>query len=138
MLKGGASSVKVSLYGKDGALVSLQCTEFESIPAATAPNTGEIDGRTFSMSFAWPTSDWWAAQDVFKYWIDRNNPSTAMLDKELVGLGISLPPTEEVPEKPAQILQSSCVVTINGSIRRNFSVPKSSVTYNIFCPLKKD
>jgi|SRR6266480_820564 len=118
VLKGGASGVNVSINGKDGALVRLQCNEFESIPAATTPNKGDIDGRTFSMSFVWPT--------------------TAMLDKELVGVLISLPPTKDDPEKPADILQSSCVVTINGSIRRNFSVPKSSMTYNIFCPIKKD
>jgi hypothetical protein len=137
VLKGGARSVNVSLVGKAGALVELQCNEFESFPADTG-NKGKIDGRTFSMSLAWPTSDWFGAQDVFKYWIDRNNASTAMLDKELMGVLISLPPTKENPEKPAEILQPKCVVTINGSIRRNFSVPKSSVTYNIFCPIKKD
>lgn len=137
VLKGGARSVNISIVGKRGALVELQCNEFESLPAATTQNKGETDGRTFSMSCAWPTSDWIAAQDVYKFWIDRNNPSTAMLDKKMDALLISLPPTKNDPEKPAEILQSSCVVTINGSIRRSFLVPKSSVTSNIFCPVKK-
>ena len=139
-VKGGASSVSVTIDGKGGLpLVKLQCEKFESILWFTTPDKGEPDGRTFSMSFVWPTTDALEVitRDMFRYWIDRNNASTAMLDKELGRVFISLPPTKEL-HKPAEILQSSCVVTINGSIRRNFSVPKSSVTYNIFCPLKKD
>jgi len=134
VLKGGARSVSVSLAGKEIALAILQCSEFESIPA----NTGileKIDGRTFSMSFAWPIGDWFAAQPI-KYWIERENASTAMLDKELIGAVIPLPPLKA--EKPCEILQSSFFITINGSIRRDFSVPKSSATSNIFCPVKKD
>jgi len=133
VLKGGGRAVSVTLAGKEGALVVLhECTDFESMPWA---EQGQPDGRTFQMSFAWPVGDWFSAQDV-KYWVERNNASTAMLDRELVGAVISLPPAKE--EKPAEILQSSCMVTINGSIRRNFSVPKASVAHSIFCPIKHD
>ena len=131
ILKGGAAAANVTLAGKELALVTLrQCIEFES---NIWKEEGQPDGRTFQMSFFWPAGDWFSAQDV-KYWIERNNASTAMLDKELIGMLISLPPTKE--EKPVQILQSSCHVTINGMIRRDFSVPKSSSKSEIFCPIK--
>src|SRR5262245_17337946 len=76
--------------------------------------------------------------DFDDYWIERNNASTAMLDKEMVGAVIRLPPPKDNADKPSQILHSSCILTINGSIRRNFSVPKSAKAVNIFCPVKTD
>src|SRR5713101_8111682 len=56
VLKGGGRSVNVSLEGKSGALVELQCNEFESL-LWVSPGQQAPDGRTFSMSFVWPKSD---------------------------------------------------------------------------------
>ncbi len=134
------TSVHVSLCSKEIALVMLRCVACESFPIMTSPaepnaTQANLDGRFFSMSFAWPSSDWIDAQD-FKYWIDLNNASTSMLDTEMVAAVISIPPLKS---ESAEVLQSSCVVTINGSIRRKFAVPKSfPKTGSIVCPPIKD
>jgi hypothetical protein len=119
-------SADVSIYSKTGALVTMRCTAFESFQylAKVSEDESKVVGRTFSMSFVWPSSDWMDAQSnpLFRNWVERNNASTAMLDKESIAAGISIPPTKGDME----IEMASCVVTINGSIQRRF-VPASPV-----------
>lgn len=120
----GKMSSSVSLYDREGALVTLRCSAFESMPAFTGHDTkiSEPDGRTFSMSFVWPSSEWIDAQTVYKYWVERANASTAMLDKVMVAADIATLGSETDME----IITSSFVVTINGSIQRKFTVPKTA------------
>jgi hypothetical protein len=127
----GKASSSVSIYDKEGALVTMRCTAFESTEymATVSGAVSKVVGRTFSMSFVWPSSDWMDAQDVHRNWVERNNASPAMLDKELIAAGISIPPSKG----DLQIEMASCVVTINGSIQRKFVPPKIAKTGEIIC-----
>jgi hypothetical protein len=90
VLKGGASATNFSFESMDrsGSLLTLhESTDFESM---FWEEEGKRVGRTFKMSFVWPAGDWFSGQSEFKYWIERTNASTAMLDKDLSGVLISL------------------------------------------------
>ena len=117
----GKESSSVSIYDKEGAVVTLRCTAFKSFEYLGSGGGSKAIGRTFSMSFAWPSSDWIDAQSEYRYWIERANASTAMLDKVTVAADVVVPPSEDDMET----VMSSFVVTINGSIQRKFVVPKT-------------
>ncbi len=133
-----------SLDSQGGALVILRCRQLETMRVVSGPNAKPAetvplpDGRTFSMSFSWPSNDLvidaqTGGQSKFKYWIDRNNVSTTELEKEMRGAMIDIP----FLDKGAEIASGSCTVTINGSIQKTFLVPKA-VTENGMIFLSED
>jgi hypothetical protein len=132
VFKGGASVVDLLIIGKESVLAILQCTEFESSPINTTRDQNAIDGRMFVMSFVWPKNDWTSGQEMLKLWLEKNNHSTAELDKELVALEIRLTPVKNAGQA-VEITQSSCTLVINGSIQRKFTVPASSNALKIRC-----
>ena len=95
------------------------------------------NARGFAMSFDWPSNDFmnahFSAHPELRLWIDRNDISTADLDKKphcaiikLFGLPAGV-----------MIIGGSCVLMLNGSIPRRFSFPSVTNDGQVLClPLK--
>jgi hypothetical protein len=142
---GNAKKVcSVSIAGEGKGSVRMLCTNFESIPMTMEREGTTIqDARTFSMSFTWPYGDWseaWMAEmmkqigavDLFDEKISTATLDE-MLDKKSVVVQILMMPSDG----DVEILQSSFVLTINGSIQRKFSLPAKSQLGIINCTPQK-
>jgi hypothetical protein len=70
-------------------------------------------------------------------WVSRNNVSTAELDKEMTAMDIYV--MGVAIDKNSEIASGNCVLTINGSIQRRFSIPKHTNKFIVHCvPVKTD
>jgi hypothetical protein len=124
------------LSGTDGALVELGCKDLDSwktfVQTDPPRNSQPPNSRWFSMSFAWPGDDVIIVESsspsvkatpaFVRYWIDRNNVSVTQLDKEMTGALLTIPGVV----KSLEIIRGTCVVTINGTIQKQFTFPKFS------------
>jgi hypothetical protein len=123
----------ILILGKEGALGSLHCKNYDRQPALVP-----VRETAYSMGYNWPSGSMYGSMEFsntnFDSWITRNNASTEDLDKNTVGLVIFLPGIHSGEE----IASGSCVFTINGSIRRMFSVPKYTDQSSVHClPMPK-
>jgi hypothetical protein len=134
----------VSIIGKDGndpTLAVLRCKEFRSVPGEILPTqqtSKETDLRTFFLSFSWPNVDpvavLAAQRNVGLSWISAHNASAYDLDKQMTAAVVGIAGIQDQEE----IISGMCVLTINGSIQRRFSIPKYNINGGqILCPLMK-
>lgn len=107
-------------YGKDSALGSLGCKEYESAPYFRG-------GTEYSMSFSWPSGD--IEDTVNLSWIATNRASATELDKAIGSVEIFIPGVTNHSE----IADGSCILTINGSIQKRFSIPKYTDKFWVSC-----
>ncbi len=123
----------ILLKGRDSTLASLGCVNYEG-----QPTIFPVRATAYSMSFAWPSGDAYGSIEFsytnYESWISRVNASTAELDKELTDLTVFL---GGITNNSA-ITEGSCVLTINGLIRRRFSIPKQTDRFCVHCLPMKD
>jgi uncharacterized membrane protein len=109
------------VYGKDSALGELRCKEYESRHHLFG------GGTQYSMSFSWPSGD---MSDMAAP-IATNNVSVNDLCEKIGSLNIMIAGIE----KHSDIMEGSCILTINGSIQERFSIPKFTDQICVNCPL---
>jgi hypothetical protein len=108
------------IFGKDSALGSLRCTAYERKSHFFG------GGTEYSMSFSWPSG--WMDDAAFT-WFATNNVSAKALDEKMGSLEIMVMGLTTNSE----IAEGSCVLTINGSIQKRFSVPKLTDRFSVRC-----
>jgi hypothetical protein len=125
---GGTSFDNFVIFDDKAALVQIDCSQGESVPVTTRdgnePEPTSPNARSFKLSFIWPSTSFFetSAGDNpnLLFPIEKNKTSTVEFDKvvskaQFVISGL---------EGPAKIEEGYCVITINGSIQRRFSVSK--------------
>lgn len=103
-----------------GDIAILDCKQFNNI-ARAIPLLGQslsiTNIRLYTMSFNWPGNG--VSTRLFST-INEEDVSTKSFDSQINGLVISVPDSGS----SLAIVGGSCVLTINGSIRRTFLIPK--------------
>lgn len=127
------------IQSSDGkVLVGLGCVKFEGWPYSILSGEtkkGSLAPYKLSMKYMWPGDNILESNvgndglpSGKKYRLDREKVSTEMLDKEMTQAMLTLPMDGS---EAGTIVYGSCVVTINGNIRRSFDFPEKTNEFTI-------
>jgi hypothetical protein len=132
------SEALIEIMGNAGSFANMRCSEFETELTHAFDDgwvTNPPNARVYNMSFRWPNVDFassYAEQNPhFKDWIERTNASLEKLDKQMEFVWIFVPGMI----KGAEISNGLCLLTINGQLLRQFSIPKETGDIFLICPL---
>jgi hypothetical protein len=132
-------SVADALNPKADFLAIMDCESFDEGVVIETPEgqdfSRSIKARSFAMTFSWPgvgfTAGHFAVHTFLRPWI-YGDVSTADLDKKhpVAFISFGFMPAN------AEILRGTCVLTINGEIKRTFAIPaKTDVMRIVFPPM---
>ncbi|MEK7952787.1 hypothetical protein [Luteolibacter soli] len=125
---------KLFLLSRSKTLCELQCVKFTPAISRSSDNTVKppvvLEGWSFAMTFEWPSPSWDDADGRrLLNWLEERNASTADLDNEIEAVSLCMP----CSRGEGGIYNGSCIMTLNGNIRRDFKFPSTYGADFIHC-----